>query len=68
MFLTHHAGILLSYPGVGFLSSALVPWPNVIPTPNYFLMTTTTTTTTQLNKLPLSTIILEKTTDNTNVF
>ena len=36
-------------------------------TSNYFLMTTTTTATTQLNKLPLSTLIF-RTTDNTNVF
>jgi len=43
--LTHHAGILLSHPGVGYL----YPPP---PPP---------TTTTHLNKLPLSTIIFRTT-------
>ena len=57
LFLTHHAGILLSHPGVGYL----YPSPRLClrqryPTlPNYLFMTTTTTV--QLNKLPVITIV-----------
>ena len=59
-FLTHHAGILQSQPGVGYLfpPSHLLRLRQCDPTlHHYFFMTTTTTTTTQLNKLPLATII-----------
>ena len=60
--LTHYAGILLSHPGVGYLypPPPCYACANVIPNPNYFVMTTTT----QHNKLPVSTIIF-RTTDNT---
>ena len=57
LFLTHHARILLSHPGVGYL----YPSPRLClrqryPTlPNYLFMTTTTTV--QLNKLPVITIV-----------
>ena len=70
MNIIHHAGILLSHPGVGYLYPppphlpvALAPMLSHIS--NYFLMRTTTTT--QLNKLPLSAIIF-RTTDNTKCF
>ena len=60
-FLTHHARILLSHPGVGYLYSPPPPplhlhqcYPTL---PNYLFMTTITTTTAELNKLPLTIII-----------
>ena len=71
LFLTHHAGILLSHPGwdISFLHTMpgycyLTPGLDIYISPlsrlrqcNYFFMTTTTTTKVQLNELPQTTII-----------